>query len=188
MNGDPSCPNYIVTGTLGFRDVTKPDPDEKAPYPSVDAALLAPREPREERADSIVFDMRAPRPEHKESTYSDMGGTQEVTIPAEPPTHFTVQEVPAGRYRFNSLRLVVRGDPLSPYKALGLPGYEFTVPEGQVLYLGEMEVRTTWKNCVPMMNFEFWVRDEWERDAARFKARIPNLRPEDVRRRLLKTP
>lgn len=185
MNGDPSCPINIVTGTLGFRDVTQPDKGAKAPSPSMDAVLLAPREPREERPDSIIFDMRAPRPERKESTYSDMGGTQEVTIPAEPPTHFTVQEVPAGRYSLNSLVMVVSGDPRSPYKALRPPGFWFTVPEGQVVYLGELEVQTTWKNCVPMLDYMFWVRDEWERDEARFKARIPNIRPEAVRKRLL---
>lgn len=184
MDAGNTCPQDIVTGTLGFRKGVKPSE-------RVDAAILLPREPQ---PDAVLFTMQTPRPERREavygeSTFSDMGGAQEVTIPAEPPTRFVVQEVPAGHYILNSLTVVIHGSS-GRYKAPDPRPLSFTVKEGEVVYLGEMGIKLTRTHCALWEDgfsriFEWSVRDEWGRDAAQFKAEIPNIRPEVVQKRLL---
>ena len=163
-------------------------------YSSVDARILLPPEPERE-PDAVIFPLQALRPERKvpvysgESTFSDLGGAEMRTIPADPPTRFSVQEVPAGHYILNSLEMVIEGHP-SIYKDAPYASASFTLKEGEVVYLGEIRLGLTGKSCVfggfeISKSYELSVVDEWKRDGAQFQEEIPNIRPDAVQKRLL---
>jgi hypothetical protein len=118
--GEP-CPYLTVTGQLGFRKA-------------------------EESVESVSFDMHVPRPARKVSTFSEMAGEEEAMVEADPPTRFAIHEVPAGRHVLNSLIVVVTS-PMTRYIADNLPPLSFAVNEGEVVYLGELEVMTRGGDC-----------------------------------------
>lgn len=190
MDAGQSCSYDNVKGAIGFRK----GKGQAAPTDSsVDARILLPPE-REPEPDAVIFTLQTPRPERKvpvysESTFSDLGGAEMRTIPADPPTRFSVQEVPAGHYLLNSLEIIVEGHP-GPYKSTPYDLASFTLKEGEVVYLGEIRLRLTRKSCVfggfeLSKGYELSVVDEWERDRARFKEEIPNISPDAVQKRLL---
>lgn len=186
-----NCSYDLVKVDLGFRKVTMTDKGAAQPYESVDSRILLPREDEPE-ADSIVFTMQTPRPERRVvSGYNDMGIAEERTIAAEPPTRFVVQEVQAGYYILNGLEIAIPSYTQGVYKATGLPG-SFTVKEGEVVYLGEINFKLKEEGCTFGVldfykNFEISVRDEWGRDGKQFKAEIHNISPDAVQKRLLRT-
>ncbi|WP_164002280.1 hypothetical protein [Pyxidicoccus caerfyrddinensis] len=155
MVGYDACPYGPMKGLLGFR----------TPAPN-----------------SLTLEMQAPRPERKVTNPAD---GDDVILPADPPTRFAVQEVPAGQYVLNSLIVTMTGYPASP-QAVSLPLAWFDLKEGEVVYLGELGLKVSGRQCV-FGSAAFRVRDEWERDQPQFKAAIHNISPDAVKKRLLKT-
>jgi hypothetical protein len=94
-----------------------------------------------------------------------------------PPGYFVVQEQEGRQYTLKDLKLSLLRDMAMP---LELP---FTVEAGKAIYLGEIHVR--YLNCDTFPSVSLQVTDQWERDARLLQAQLPNVRPEEVVKRLL---
>ncbi|QSQ22628.1 hypothetical protein JY651_47270 [Pyxidicoccus parkwayensis] len=95
----------------------------------------------------------------------------------DPPGYFVVQEQEGREYMLRELKL----DHLKGATTdVQLP---FAVEPGKAVYLGEVHVR--YLNCDSFPTVSLQVTDQWERDSRLLQARLPNVRPEDVVKRLL---
>lgn len=160
------------------------------PLEKVTGDLIFAASPGKGSDDLHFFALQVPRPERKVSTFSEMSGDEERTVPADPPTLFAVQELPAGRYVLDSMRVLLPEHTRASYINKDPIPASFTVNEGEVVYLGELGVTLTGARCVPGSTyffdyFELLIRDEWERDRKRFPGVIHNLSPDAVQKRLL---
>jgi hypothetical protein len=95
----------------------------------------------------------------------------------DPPGYFVVQEVEGREYELRNLSISLLRELNSD---LRIP---FTVDAGKAVYLGELHVR--YINCDTFPSVSLQVTDQWERDAQLFQARVPNVRPDQVVKRLL---
>jgi hypothetical protein len=93
-----------------------------------------------------------------------------------PPGHFSVKTFYAGNHRIRRMHL---GDTSRETRTL------FQVDAGKAVYLGEVHIKVA--NCGPAPSITTQVTDQWERDSKLFQAKMQNIRPEDVSKRLLGT-
>lgn len=92
-----------------------------------------------------------------------------------PPGFFYVQELPAGQYAFTEISEV------SPGMRQGAiqPPMTFRVDAGKAQYLGEMNVTFTCKDRDPFLA-TVMIKDERQRDAGLFAARMTKLSAKDL--------
>ncbi|WP_342374999.1 hypothetical protein NVS55_27265 [Myxococcus stipitatus] len=89
----------------------------------------------------------------------------------DPPGYLSIRKVGAGEVQYLRTTCSTGRRPIG--KGHGAP---FTVEAGKAIYLGEVHIG---RACVTT------VRDEWERDKKLVLERMPNLREEDLEKRLL---
>ena len=125
---------------------------------------------------STRFDATCDVPSSQVNFHSDDAGYKDrflvsaKLIPSDfkdPPGFLLVKELPPGKYVIDDLQLTG----LKSKKTLHLA---FTIKPGKAVYLGQLKVKT---NC---LGYDFFVFNEWERDAAVFAERMKNMRAEEV--------
>jgi hypothetical protein len=94
-----------------------------------------------------------------------------------PPGHFSVKELFEGKYQVQQLE--IRRTPHIT-KDTEIP---FEVETGKAVYLGEIHVKLTHCDSIPVITTV--VSDQWERDSKLFEQKMKNVRADEVVKRLL---